>query len=74
MTLGYISKDGEIVYVNKVSAGNYTFYKSPNPEKKKGRRMKIRILPQWYPTFFDAQRALTDYARKAGLIPRTGEA
>jgi len=60
-------RDGEIVYVAEGSAGKYTFYKSSNPDKQKGRRMKIRIVPQWYPTFFDAERALRDYAGKAGL-------
>lgn len=60
-------KDGDIVYVAQGSAGNYTFYKSSNPDKRKGRRMKIRILPQWYPTFYDAERALRDYAEKTGM-------
>ena len=60
-------KDGDIVYVAPGPARNYTFYKSSNPEKRKGRRMKIRILPQWYPTFFEAERALRGYARKTGL-------
>jgi hypothetical protein len=60
-------KDGDIVYVSQGPAGNYTFYKSHNPDKQKGHRMKIRILPQWYSTLFDAERALRDYARKTGL-------
>lgn len=62
-------KDGEIVYVAQGSRGNYTFYKSSNPDKRKGYRMKVRIVPQWYPTPFDAERALRDYAWKVGLKP-----
>jgi len=65
-------RDGEIVYAAPGSAGNYTFYKSINPDKRKGQRMKVRIVPQWYPTFLEAESALRDYARKTGLTEVEG--
>ena len=61
-------RDGKIVYVAPGAAGNYTFYKSSNPDMRKGTRMKVRIVPQWYPTFFEAERALIDYSRKTGMV------
>lgn len=62
----YADQNHTFIYIAPGPAGNLTFYKTDDPRKRKGRRIKVRKIPQWYRTEDEAQTALEVYANKKG--------
>lgn len=67
----YESKSGMYACVRRGPSGeNYTFYKTPNPAKKRGTRVKAKNdLPHalekaWFATVEDAEKGLAAYAEQ----------
>lgn len=58
----YQDSQGFIIAVDKGPYGNWTFYRRPNP-KARGKRVKVRNIPNFYPSFQEAEDALHEYAK-----------
>ena len=63
----YADHNYNIIYVAPGSTGGFTFYRTPDLSKWKGKRIKVRSIKQWHKTFQEAEIALKLYAEKVGL-------
>lgn len=69
----FATDDNQVAYVSNGSYGNWTFYKSPDPHKKKGKRIKARSCQLWYKTKDAAAVGLAGYAQMRGWKPMNAE-
>ncbi|NVM23819.1 MAG: hypothetical protein HWN68_18825, partial [Desulfobacterales bacterium] len=67
----FFDAKGNYIKVDKAPQGNWTFYRVPAHKKGlKGTRIKVRGAKAYYPTREEAVKALQEYAKKRGFIPR----